>query len=66
LPDKATLVFLDPDDPWFNKEAKTNAERNQRLTRQSGEEVGPLVYITVKMVQETVAVPKLEVVPSIT
>jgi hypothetical protein len=30
LPDRATLVFLDPDDPWFNEEARRNAERNQR------------------------------------
>ncbi len=66
LPDRATLVLLDPDDRWFNEEAKTNAARNQRLTRQSGEEPGPLVYIMVKMVQETVIVPKLEMVPSVT
>ncbi len=61
LPDRATLVLLDPNDRWFNEEAKTTAERNQRLTRQSGEEPGPLVYIMVKMVQETVIVPRLEI-----
>ncbi len=66
LPDKATLVFLDPDDPWFNEESKRNAERNQRLTRESGEESSPIVYVTVKMVQETVVVPKLEVAYSVT
>lgn len=61
LPDRATLVFLDPADPRFNQEARGIALRNRRLAEESGEDVGPLVYIEVKMTKETIEVPNFEV-----
>lgn len=42
IPDKAVLVFLDPDDPEFNR---ANIERSRAL---SHPEAGPPVYIEMR------------------
>jgi len=57
IPDKAVLVFLDPDDPEFNR---ASIERARAL---SHPEAGPLVYI--EMQQHVRVVQQIEWEPRI-
>lgn len=48
IPDQATVVFLDDEDPRFSEENKRLCEESLKLRQKAGETVGPLVHITIR------------------
>lgn len=63
IPDKATLVFLDPDDPEFNR-ANIELSRQMAKTRPGS---GPLVYVEmrrqVRIVEQIEWTPQIRSLP---